>query len=112
MTMRTILATILVGLGLPAAAEFTTIEQAYEVPLTHFRVPASVNATVTFRECAECVEFAARVTPDTQYIVNGTPMLLTDFRKLVFTIRDRESTIFVVRRHLSSNTITAIKATL
>lgn len=111
MHIRTLLATVLLGFSLTAGAEFVTIERAYEVPLSFLRVPASHSGTVTFRECAECEEFRVPVTGNTEFVINGQPVLLKEFRKSVFRIRDRESEIVTVRRHLQSNTITAIHVT-
>jgi hypothetical protein len=111
MHIRTLLATALLGISLAAGAEFTTIERAYEVPLSLLRVPASNSGTVAFRECAECEEIRSPVTADTAFLINGQPVLLKELRKSLFRIRDRESEIVTVRRHLQSNTITAIKVT-
>ncbi|MDH4049289.1 MAG: hypothetical protein OEW68_14945 [Gammaproteobacteria bacterium] len=111
MHIRTILASILLGLSVSAAAEFTTIERAYEVPLNLLRVPASVNGTVMFKECATCEEFRVPVTERTEFLIDGESMRLRDFRRSLFRIRDRESEVVTVRRHLQSNTITAIKVT-
>jgi hypothetical protein len=112
MHIRTILASILLGLSFAAAADFTTIERAYEVPLSLLRVPASTSGTVIFSECAECESFRVPVTANTEFVINGKAVLLKDFRKSLFRIRDRESEIITVRRHLQSNTITFIKVTL
>lgn len=111
MHIRTILAAMLLGLSVSAAAEFTTIERAYEVPLNLLRIPASTSGTVFFRECAECEEVRAPVTDSTEFLINGQPVKLKELRKDLFRIRDRESEIVIVRRHLESNTITAIKVT-
>jgi len=102
---------MLLGLSISAAAEFITIERAYEVPLSLLRIPASTSGTVFFRECAECEEVRAPVTDNTEFLVNGQAVKLKDLRKNLFKIRDRESEIVIVRRHLESNTITAIKVT-
>ena len=109
MHIRIILATIALGFGQVAAADFTTIEQAYEVPLSLLRVPASTNGSVMFRECAECQQFSVPVNGNTQFLIDGKPVLLRDFRKTLFKIRDRESEIITVRRNLRLNTVTAIK---
>lgn len=111
MHIRIILAAILVGTGSLASADFRTIEQAYEVPLSLLRVPASTSGTVVFRECVECELFQVPATGNTEFLIDGKPVLLKDFRKVLFKIRDRESKTITVRRNLQSNTITAIKVT-
>lgn len=111
MHIRTILATMLLGLSVSAAAEFTTIERAYEVPLNLLRMPASTSGSVMFSECAECMAFRVPVTGNTEFVINGKAVLLKDFRKSLFRIRDREAQTITVMHHLQSNTITAIKVT-
>jgi hypothetical protein len=111
MHIRIILAAITLSFGYPALADFTTIERAYEVPLSLLRVPASTNGSVMFRECAECEQFSVPVNGNTQFLINGKQVLLTEFRKSRFNIRDRESESITVRRNLQSNIITAIKVT-
>ena len=109
MHIRIILATIALSLGQVASADFVTIERAYEVPLSLLRIPPSTNGSLMFRECAQCEQFSVPVTAATEFSINGKPVLLRDFRKSLFKIRDRESEIVTVRRNLQSNTITAIK---
>jgi hypothetical protein len=64
-----------------------------------------------FRECAECEQFSVPVNGNTEFLINGKPVLLREFRKSLFNIRDRESENITVRRNLQSNIITAIKVT-
>jgi hypothetical protein len=109
MHIRIILVAIALGFGQVAAADFTTIERAYEVPLSLLRIPASTSGSVMFRECAQCEQFSVPVTSNTEFSINGKAVLLRDFRKSLFKIRDRESEVITVRRNLQSNTITAVK---
>jgi hypothetical protein len=102
---------MLLGFSVPAAAEMRTVELAYEVPLNLLRVPASNTGIVVFKECAECEEFRAPVTATTVFVLNGKPVLLKDFRKSLFKVRDRKAEIVTVRRHLKSNTVTVMKVT-
>lgn len=111
MHIRIILAVIALSFGHLAAADFRTVERAYEVPLSLLRIPPSTNGSVMFRECAECEQFSVPVTGNTEFLINGKPVLLRDFRKSLFKIRDRESEIITVRRNLKSNTITSMKVT-
>lgn len=109
MHIRTILAAIFLGLSISAAAEFVTIERAYEVPLNLLRIPPSTSGTLFFRECEACEEHRVPMTANTEFLVNGQAVKLKELRKNLFRIRDRESEIVTVRRHLESNTITVIK---
>jgi hypothetical protein len=111
MHIRIILAAAFLGIANLAAAEFTTIEEACEIPLSLLRVPASTNGNLMFRQCADCEQLSVPMTGKTEFLSNGEQVLLKDFRKSLFRIRDRDSETIVVRRHLRSNTITAIKVT-
>jgi len=109
MHIRIILASILVGISFTAVADFTVVVKAYEVPLSLLRVPTSTSGTVSFSECEDCERFSVPVNANTEYLINEEPMLLKDFRKSVFKIRDRQSEVVTVKRDLRTNTITAIK---
>ena len=108
MNIRKSLICALLVVSLPAIAEFTTISRAYEVALSDFRVPATPSSGVTFKVCAECDMMAVRVTPDTQYIVNGRSLPLKDFRKAVFQVTHRDTTPVTVLHHLESDTIVSV----
>lgn len=105
-------ATIAVFLSFSAAADFTTIERAYEVPLNTFNVPVTHNGVISFSECAECEAVSARVTGNTEFVVNGKAVELKDFRAEVFQVRDRASKYLTVLHHLESDTISSISVTL
>lgn len=109
MNIRIILASIFLGISFSAAADFTVVVKAYEVPLSLLRVPTSTSGTVTFSECETCEKFTVPVNGQTEFLINGQPMLLKDFRKSLFRIRDRSSEVLTVKRDLRTNTITAIK---
>ncbi len=108
MNIRKTLICALLLISLPAAAEFTTISKAYEVSLSDLRVPATPSSGVIFKECAECDMMSVRVTPNTQYIVNGKSLLLKDFRKAVFQVTHRDTTSVTILHHLESDTIVSV----
>jgi len=108
MNIRKLLISILLIASLPVAAEFQTISKAYEIALSDFRVPATPNSGVTFKECAECDMMTLRVTANTQYILNGRSVTLKDFRKSVFQVRHRQTTAVTVLHHLESDTVVSV----
>jgi len=112
MNKTTTLICALLVFSLPAAAEFTTVSQAYEIALSDFRVPATPNSGVIFKECEDCDMVTIRVTPDTQYIVNGKSTALKEFRKNVFNIHDRANETIIVLHHLESNTVVSVSVTI
>jgi len=112
MTIKTLLVAILLGLSLPLAAEFRTVSLAHEVSLSNFRVPISLNSEIAFKDCDDCDLQTVRATPQTQYIINGQPVLLKEFRELVFQVKDRANNTVIVLHHLDSNTIVSVSVTI
>lgn len=107
-----ILIGLLVVVSLPAAAEFTTITNAYEVRLSDFRAPASQNGMVAFKQCSGCELLTLSVTPDTRYVLNNKNVSLTEFRASLSTVRDRDRETLTVEHHLESDLVTAVSITL
>lgn len=95
----------ILALSLPAAAEFTTVSRAYEVALSNITVPATMSSNIMFRSCAKCDMTTVRLSPSTQFVVNGQSVTLKDFRKSVFQVRDRARKVVIIRHHLESDTI-------
>jgi hypothetical protein len=112
MHIRKLLALVLFGLSLSAAADFTTITAAYEIALSDLRLPGSATGTVTFKECADCDAKTVRVTGQTSYMLNDRYLELTEFKARLGKVRNRKDETATVLHHLESNTITAIKVRL
>jgi len=106
MHIRKLLALVLIGLSLSAAADFTTITEAYEVKSSDLRLPRNTGGTLTFKRCTECDSQTLLVNGRTRYIVDGRDVQLTEFKERMAGVRDE---IVTVLHHLESNTITAIK---
>ena len=112
MKIKSAITIALLMLSLSASAEFTTISRAYEIPLSDLRVPSTLNGGVSFRQCAECEAQTVRVTPATQYLINGQPVTLKEFRKSIFRIHRRADKTVTVLHHLESNTVATVSVTL
>lgn len=108
MKCKLIIAAALLSLALPAGAQLVTVQQAYEVPLTELRLPASESGTIAFRECDKCVYMTERVSPATRYVVNGHNVSLDKFRDAVSRVADRNSETVTVLHHLENNVVTQV----
>ncbi len=103
---------IAIFLSFSASADFTTVERAYEVQLSTFSVPVTHNGIISFKECSDCEAVSARITGNTQFLVNGKSVELKEFRKQVFRVRDRSNKWLTVLHHLDQDTITSISVAL
>lgn len=108
MNVRKIIVIALLTFCLPAAAEFVTVSEAYEIALSDFRVPATPSSGAQFKKCEECDYMTVRVTPNTRYVVNGKSVTLKEFRERIFDVRDRAAETIIVLHHLESDTIESI----
>jgi hypothetical protein len=112
MNIKTLLIAILLGVALPVAADFKTVSLAHEVSLSNFRVPISTNSVVSFKNCDNCEPQTARATPQTQYILNGQPVPLKEFREMVFQVKDRAHTAVIVLQHLETNSVISVSVNI
>lgn len=99
---------IILCLALPAAADFQIISRAYEIALNNFQAPVTLGAAAIFRECDECESHTVRVTANTEYRINNKSVTLEEFRKSIFTVRNRSAETVVVLHHLESDTVERI----
>ena len=109
MHIRKLLAIVLLGLSLSAAADFTTITAAYEVAVSDLRMPRITGGTLTFRQCSDCELQTLLVTSRTRYVLNDRDVELAEFKERLAGAGNKASTVM---HHLESNTITAIMVSL
>jgi len=117
MKIKTLMAATLLSIGLTFATQSIAglgpvIAQAYEISLSKFQAPATVNGGVTFQECDECDRMNVRVTAATRYTINDKAVRLEDFKKAVAQVRDRDEVTLTVLHHLESDTIEMIAVSL
>jgi hypothetical protein len=111
-TLAAIAAIAMLSLSATAATNFVPVTQTYEVAIGDFQAPISTNAMAIFKPCDKCDSMSLRVTPNTQYIVNGKSVTLQKFRDAI-SLADRRALIPVnVKEHLESKTVVSIKVTL
>ena len=111
MIRRALFATAIIALSCTASADFTTVARAYEIPLSTFNVPVTHNGVISFKECDDCNTVSARMTNNTQLVVNGKFVTLKDFRAEAFQVRERSTTFLTILHHLESDTISSISLT-
>ncbi len=112
MNLKLLIAALMLGLALPATADFVTIEQAYEVALSDIRLPQSDSGTIAFKECETCNFQTKRVDADTRWLINNRAVSLQKFREAVNRVTDRNSEPVSILHHLESNRVTAVSVYL
>ena len=102
MKLKLLITAIMLGLAMPAAADYVTIEQAYEVALSEIRLPQSERGTIAFKPCATCDVQTKRVDADT----------LQKFREATESVAGREKEAVTVLHHLKKDRVTAVSVYL
>ena len=97
---------------LPAAADFVTVERAYEVPLSLYRAPATSQGSLAFKQCDSCDLQVIRVNGATNYVFNRKPVELAEFRKALSGVNNRSSRFVIILHHLESDTVKSVTLNL
>jgi hypothetical protein len=111
-TLTAIATLAMIGLSAAAVADFTPVTQTYEVAIGNFQAPISANGVAMFKSCDKCEPMSIRVTPNTQYVVNGKSVTLTKFRDAISQVDRRALIPVAVMQHLESNTVVSIRVTI
>lgn len=111
MKIRILIAAIILAMSLPAAAQFRTVQQAYEVQLTNLRLPQSDVGTLGFRPCDGCDFVTKRLSEDTRFVLNGRSMSLEKFRRGLARVKQRQNQWVTVLHHLEKDRITKVELT-
>ena len=112
MKSRLLITAAMLCLAMPAAADFVTKQQAYEVALSKLRLPQSENGTLAFQSCDACDWKTERVTVTTRYKVNGRVLPLDKFRIAVSKVVNRDEESVMVLHHLADDRITEVSVYL
>ena len=112
MRLKVFIAAMMLGLAVPAAADYVTIEQAYEVALSEVRLPGSETGTIAFKPCETCDFLTKRVDGNTRWLINGKAVSLQRFREATNGVASREKKAVTVLHHLKNNRITAVSVYL
>ena len=108
MKSKLLITATLLCLALPAAAEFVTLQQAYETALSDVRLPQSENGTIAFKGCESCDWQTERVTGATRYVLNGRAMPLDKFRVALSRVQNRDEEAVTVLHHLADDVVTEV----
>ena len=112
MKTKLLIAAAMIGLALPAAADFTTVQLAYEVVLSEVRLPRNANGTIAFKECEDCEYKTMRVSADIRYLVDGRSVTLKQFRELTEHVADSDNAAVTILHHLEDNRVTKVSVYL
>lgn len=96
----------------PAGAEFRTLVEAIELTPSNMILPGSVNGTVTFKPCAgECEKEyrRARLTPETEFYVDGRKVKFDAFQDSMSLLRGNELAYALISVDSASLTITSLR---
>ena len=108
MNIKKLLTITLICIGFAASTSGQIVSQAYELSLGAFTAPTTTNSNASFKECDDCDLMRVRVTETTNYSVNGSSVLLEDFRLAVSGASDPDEASVVVLHHLESDTVLSI----
>ena len=112
MKLKLLITAALLGLALPAAADFKQVQDAYEIALSDLRLPRANGGTIAFKECATCEYRRLRVGSVMRYRLNGKDVTLKQFREAMATVEDRKGEAVTVLHHLERNQVTAVSVNL
>jgi len=109
-TMTTAFMSLLLVMSAAAMAQDYAPTRTYEVQVQSVRLPSGPSGTITVKECDDCDYETYRVTERTVYAVEGKPMRLDDFRKVVDDLRlgGGHAVNVNVRRDLQTDTIVKV----
>jgi len=112
MKTKLLIAIAMMGLALPAAADFTTVQVAYEVALSEVRLPRNEHGTIAFKECNDCEYKTKRVSANIRYLVDGRSVTLEKFREMTDRVADRDNEAVTILHHLKDNRVTEVSVYL
>ncbi len=112
MKIKILMAALALSLAIPVAAEFITVQEAYEVALSNLRLPQTESGTIAFKECETCEYMTKRVGPYTQYRIGGKSVSLVRFRHALRRVDNRDTKSITVLHHLERNQVTEVSVYL
>lgn len=105
MKLKIVVTALLLSLALPAAAQFRTISEAYEVALSDIRLPQRSAGTIAYKKCADCAYETKRVDTSTVWEINGQSMAYEKFRSKTAGLKNRDAIAVQVLHHLESDRV-------
>jgi hypothetical protein len=112
MKTKLLVAAALLSVSFPTAADFETVELAYEVALSEIRLPRNHRGTIAFKKCSDCEYLTKRVSENIRYMVDGRAVTLEKFRQLTESVADRDNEAVTIMHHLEDNRVTEVSVYL
>ena len=108
MKLKLTVAAMMLGLAMPAAAEYETNYEGYEVALSDIRLPQSETGTITFKPCASCEFRTHSIDGNVRWLLNGTDVLFEEFQAATRVVTDRNRETVTVLHNLGSDRVTSV----
>lgn len=107
MKFKMIIAALVLVISNTAAADFVTIQDAYEIALDNVRLPHVESGTIAFRKCDDCPYETKRLASGVAWRINGKD---TTFRKFIAQVSElyRDDEIITVLHHLEHDNVTRV----
>ncbi len=100
--MKLLIIAVLLSSPFAVLAQDVPKTETFEVSIFDIRLPRSAGGTVGFKPCDECDYRRIRVTPRTEFVVDGKHLKYKQFLNAVETIRQGgDKTVNVVREELT-----------
>lgn len=107
--IKTLAISVALVFSMSAYAQGVPPSKTFEISIFSVRMPVSENGTISIRECDDCDYHSLRVTPNTQYLLNGKAMKLDRFRQVLTEMRQRGDTTVNIKRDDTSNTVANVR---
>ena len=112
MKLKVLITAMMLGLAMPAVADYVTIEEAYEARLSEIRLPRTETGTIAFKPCSTCDVTTKRVDAETRWLINGKAVPLRKFREATEKVADPAKEAVSVLHHLKKDRVTAVSVYL
>jgi len=111
MKTKLFITAIALFLALPAAADFVSIENGYEVSLDEVRLPRNAGGTIAYKTCGNCDYQTSRVSPDVRWEINGKTVSYTQFQERAALLSGRDQSVLVTQ-NIKSKQVTKVAFTV
>jgi hypothetical protein len=108
MKLKLIIAATMLGLAMPAAADYETNYEAYEVWLSDIRLPQSETGTITFKPCSSCEFRTHYIDSNIRWLLNGAAVSFEEFQAATRRVTERNTKSVTVLRNPGSDRVTRV----
>ena len=108
MKLKLTVAAMMLGLAMPAAAEYETNYEGYEVALSDIRLPQSETGTITFKPCTTCEFRTHNIDSNVRWLLNDADVSFEEFQAATRRVTDRNTKVVTILHNLGSNRVTSV----